>query len=150
MASSKHRTIDHNGTKGSWATLSMPVRDWAIIHNMWVTPKENVIMKQLSGRWNTLDKPNGSMCQRRWASQKSSFPIHPVSSPGVLSCPVLLNREERESISSLVSVADVTMLYSPAIPQGLVWSKCRTKKQTFWATISSDSLLLWKNTARLH
>lgn len=55
----------------------------------------------------------------------------PVSVFFPASCPVLLNREERESISSLVSVADVTMLYSPAIPQGLVWSKCRTKKQTF-------------------
>lgn len=58
--------------------------------------------------------------------------ISAPSCPAVLSCPVLFCplsslREEQESLSRLVSVAGVTMLYGPVILHGLVWRQRRTK-----------------------
>lgn len=111
-----------------------------IIHNVWLMPKENAIMKQLSGRWkmwNTLNWPESLMCQWRWEPLwfrrfppplPSYFHSIPAALPClVLFCPLPSRREEQESINRLVSVADVTMLYGPVILQGLVWRECRTK-----------------------
>lgn len=95
----------------------------------------------MSGRWKTWNWPEKldvsvemwvSLIQEISTTTAYLFPLHPLLSHAVLSCPVLFCplpplQEEQESINRLVSVADVTVLYGPVILQGLVWRECRTK-----------------------